>query len=79
ADMNNGTYSTGEAYFRLAREMPKNRIYDKEHFSGYFRGYAKTFKKESSGEIVHSDGYITSGDPYAQAWKITGKTIYIDT
>lgn len=45
ADMNNGTYSTGEAYFRLAREMPKTRIYDKEHFSGYLRGYAKTFKK----------------------------------
>lgn len=23
ADMNDGTYSTGRAYFRLAREMPK--------------------------------------------------------
>ncbi|WKL76766.1 LPS assembly protein LptD [Francisella tularensis subsp. mediasiatica] len=79
ADMNNGTYSTGEAYFRLAREMPKTRIYDKEHFSGYLRGYAKTFKKESSGDIVLSDGYITSGDPYDNAWKITGNNIDIDT
>ncbi|MDE4959463.1 LPS-assembly protein LptD, partial [Francisella tularensis subsp. holarctica] len=60
ADMNNVTYSTGEAYFRLAREKPKTRIYDKEHFSCYLLGYAKTFKKESSGDIGLSDGYITS-------------------
>lgn len=43
------------------------------------RGYAKTFKKESSGDIVLSDGYITSGDPYDNAWKITGNNIDIDT
>ena len=79
ADMMDKTYRTGEAYFRLALEMPDTRIYDKDHFSGYLRGYAKTFKKETSGDLILTDGYITSGDPYDNAWKITGNNIDIDT
>lgn len=43
------------------------------------RGYAKTLKKEEDGNIMLSDGYITSGGPYDNAWKITGSDIDIDT
>lgn len=79
SDMTNGTYSTGEAYFRMAREMPDTRIYNKDNFTGYLRGYAKTLKKEEDGNLMLSDGYITSGGPYDNAWKITGSDIDIDT
>lgn len=79
ANLNDGTYSAGETYFRMARETPDTRIYDKEHFSGYLRGYGKTFKKEDDANLMLTDGYITSGGPYDNAWKITGDNIDIDT
>ena len=77
-NMNDGTYSAGQSFFRMAIEVPKTRIYDKEHFSGYLRGYADTFKRQGD-DITIEDSYITSGGPYDNAWKLTGKTIDIDT
>ena len=78
ANMDDGTYSAGKTYFRMAREVPETRIYDKKHFSGYLRGYADSFKKQGD-DFILKDGYITSGDPYDNDWKLTGKTIDIDT
>lgn len=78
ANMADGTYSAGKTFFRMAREVPDTRIYDKEHFSGYLRGYADTFKKQGD-DLTLEDAYITSGDPYDNDWKLTGKTIDIDT
>lgn len=78
-NVNDGTFSAGETYFRMAHETPDTRIYNKENFSGYLRGYAKTFKKEDANNLILTDGYITSGGPYDNAWKITGKNIDIDT
>ncbi|ASG67712.1 LPS biosynthesis protein [Francisella halioticida] len=78
-NVNDGTFSAGETYFRMAREAPDTRIYNKENFSGYLRGYAKSFKKEDANNLILTDGYITSGGPYDNAWKITGKNIDIDT
>jgi LPS-assembly protein len=77
-NMDDGTYSAGKTFFRMAREVPETRIYDKEHFSGYLRGYADTFKKQGD-DLILKNGYITSGDPYDNDWKLTGKTIDIDT
>ncbi|AEB27661.1 Outer membrane protein Imp, required for envelope biogenesis / Organic solvent tolerance protein precursor [Francisella cf. novicida Fx1] len=76
-NMNDGNYSTGQAYFRFPREMPETRIYNKQNFTGYIRGYATTLKKESS-DLIITDGYITSNDPYDNSWKITGDYINID-
>ncbi|API86383.1 LPS-assembly protein LptD [Francisella uliginis] len=78
-NVNDGTFSAGETYFRMARKTPDTRIYNKDNFSGYLRGYAKSFKKEDANNLILSDGYITSGGPYDNAWKITGKNIDIDT
>ncbi|MED7789190.1 LPS assembly protein LptD [Francisella sp. 19X1-34] len=78
-NVNDGTLSAGETFFRMARETPNTRIYNKENFSGYLRGYATTFKKEDPNNLLLTDGYITSGGPYDNAWKITGKNIDIDT
>ena len=77
-NMNDDTYSAGASYFRMAREVPNTKIYDKEHFSGYLRGFGSSLKKQGD-DIILKDGYITSGDPYDNDWKITGKTIDIDT
>lgn len=78
-NVDDGTFSAGETYFRMARETPNTRIYNKENFSGYLRGYAKSFKKEDANNLILTDGYITSGGPYDNAWKITGDNINIDT
>ncbi|MBK2221124.1 hypothetical protein IBE88_08970 [Francisella tularensis] len=43
--------------------MPETRIYNKQNFTGYIRVYATTLKKESS-DLIITDGYITSNDPY---------------
>ncbi|AJC49384.1 LPS-assembly protein LptD [Allofrancisella guangzhouensis] len=79
ANTNDGTYSAGETYFRMAREVPNTHMYDKEHFSGHLRGHAKTFEKEDQDNLMMEDAYITSGDPTDNDWKITGKNINIDT
>jgi len=76
-NMNDGNYSTGQVYFRFPGEMPETRIYNKQNFTGYIRGYATTLKKESS-DLIITDGYITSNDPYDNSWKITGDYINID-
>ena len=78
-NLTDGTYSAGKSFFRLAHESPPTRMYDKEHFSGHLRGYGDTFKKNADGNIFLEDGYITSGDPYDNDWKMTGNNIDIDT
>ncbi|AIT09158.1 LPS biosynthesis protein [Candidatus Francisella endociliophora] len=78
ANMDDGTYSAGETFFRMAREVPDTRIYDKEHFSGHLRGYGKSFKKQGD-DLYLENGYITSGDPYDNDWKLTGDNIDINT
>ncbi len=78
SNISDGTYSAGKTFFRMAREVPKTRIYDKEHFTGYLRGYAESFKKQGDN-FIFENGYITSADPYDNDWKLTGKIIDIDT
>ena len=78
ANMVDDTYSAGNTYFRMAIEEPETRIYDEKHFSGYLRGYGSSLKKQGD-DITLEDGYITSGGPYDNDWKLTGKTIDIDT
>ncbi|MBK2094558.1 LPS-assembly protein LptD [Francisella philomiragia] len=73
------SYSAGKSFFRFAQKMPDTRMYSKQNYSGYIRGYAKTLKKEEDGDLILSDGYVTSNDPYDNTWKITGKYIDIDT
>ena len=78
ANLDDETYSTGRAYFRMAEEMPDTRIYDKKHFSGYIRGYAKEIKKEDDNNIILKNAYLTTGDPYDNAWKIGGENLDIN-
>ncbi|MDE5022753.1 hypothetical protein NAI81_10050 [Francisella tularensis subsp. holarctica] len=57
--------------------MTETRIYNKQNFTGYIRGYATTLKIESS-DLIITDGYITSNDPYYKSRKITWDYINIE-
>ncbi|WP_150466809.1 LPS-assembly protein LptD [Francisella sp. SYW-9] len=78
ANLNDDTYSAGPTYFRFARETSGTRMYNKENFSGYIRGYGKSFLKKKNNILI-SDGYITTGSPYDNDWRLTGRNIDIDT
>ncbi|QLE79809.1 LPS assembly protein LptD [Francisella sp. Scap27] len=79
SNLNDNTYSTGNIYFRMPSQTPNTRIYDKDHYSGYLRGYANSMKKEDADNLIFNDAYITSGGPYDNDWKISGENIDIDT
>ncbi|WP_193790878.1 LPS-assembly protein LptD [Francisella uliginis] len=78
-DMNNETLSAGQSYFRMPKQTPDTRIYNRNNFSGYLRGYTESFKKDKDDNLMFSNGYITTGDPYDEAWKITTQNMIIDT
>ncbi len=78
ADLTNNTYSAGPTYFRMALQTPQTRMYNRKNFSGYMRGYANSFIKKKNNTLL-SDGYITTGEPYDNDWRLTGDNIDIDT
>lgn len=79
SNLDDDTYSTGNIYFRMPSQTPNTRIYDREHYSGYLRGYADSMKKQDADNLMFNDAYITSGGPYDDDWKISGENIDIDT
>ena len=79
ANVDDGTYSAGKTFFRLAREMPDTIMYDKKHFSGYIRGYGESFKRDSNSNLFLRNGYITTGSPYDNDWKISAENLQVDT
>ncbi|MED7820371.1 MULTISPECIES: LPS-assembly protein LptD [unclassified Francisella] len=78
-DLINNLYSAGESYFRIYKKTPERRIYRREKYSNYIRGYATSLIKNPKGDLIIRDGYITTGSPYDNDWKISGRYINIDT
>ncbi|MFC4892673.1 LPS-assembly protein LptD [Pseudofrancisella aestuarii] len=79
ANLEDKTAIAGQTYFRFFKKEPKTDIYSKNNFTGHMRGYAETFRRLDENTINMTDGYITSGSPYDDAWKLSGKSIDLDT
>lgn len=73
------TAIAGETYFRFFKKEPKTDIYSKNNFTGHIRGYASTFRRLNDKDINMTDGYITSDSPLDNTWKISAKSIDMDT
>ena len=79
SNLTDNTSLSTDTYFRFKVNMPDYTIYNKNHFTGALRGYAKTLNQTNKNNYRMQDSFITSASPYSNTWKITSDAMDINT